>query len=58
MGEQVAIEVRAVWDEQGEPQVQLETRKGAVAMNTAVARQLAAMLLNAADDLDDLDDLP
>jgi hypothetical protein len=54
MDEQVAIEVRAVWDIEGVPHVQVDIPNGTAAMTTAVARQLAAMLLNAADDLDDM----
>lgn len=46
--------MRAVWDIEGVPHVRLDVEDGAVSMDTAVARQLAAMLLNAADDLDDI----
>ena len=48
----MAIEVRAEWDPDGSCHAVLETPARRVMMNAAVARQLAAMLLNAADDLD------
>jgi hypothetical protein len=48
----MGIEVRAEWDEDGNVHTVLETPARRVLMNPAVTRQLAAMLLNAADDLD------